>query len=88
MLNVTALKPNSGINLTVLGHDIKLTHNPLHSLIIMPETVSYPEAFNYAVNCNLGEEFLSVYGSAIQWVDCKVDTGEFLNWIEEQFNSY
>jgi hypothetical protein len=54
----------------------------------MPETIPYNQAFNYADACNLGVEFLSVYGSAIQWVDCKVDTGEFLNWIEEQFNSY
>ncbi len=51
----------------------------------MPETISYPEAFNYAVNCELGVEFLNTYGSAIRWVGCPVDTGEFLNWIDEMF---
>jgi hypothetical protein len=52
----------------------------------MPDAVSYPEAFNYATCCNLGEEFINTYGTAISWTNCKVDVGELMNWIEEMFN--
>lgn len=52
----------------------------------MTNAISYSEAFNLAVCCNLGEEFINTYGSAFSWTNCKVDVGELMNWIEEMFN--
>jgi hypothetical protein len=52
----------------------------------MPDAVSYPQAFNLAVCCNLGEEFIECYGSAIRWQDCLIDMGELMAFIEDKLN--
>jgi hypothetical protein len=49
----------------------------------MPDAISYAAAFNFAVCCTVGKEFLAAYGSEIQWQDCPVDIGELMAFIEE-----
>lgn len=47
----------------------------------------YSQAFTLACQCMVGEQFLSVYGSELQWVGVEVDAGELLAFIEETIAS-
>jgi hypothetical protein len=49
-------------------------------------TIPYSQAFNFANCCNVAEEFLSEYGSAIRWQDCRIDLGELMVFIEEKLD--
>ena len=49
-------------------------------------TIPYSQALNFATCCNVAEEFLDVYGSAIRWRDCMVDLGELMAFIEENLS--
>lgn len=47
-----------------------------------PLVIPYSQALNYALQCNVGEAFLTQYGSAIQWTDCYIDVGELMAFVD------
>lgn len=48
----------------------------------MPQTLNYTEALQFAQYCYVADEFLNEYGSAIRWVNSKIDAGELMNFVE------
>jgi hypothetical protein len=46
-------------------------------------TVPYNQAFNFAACCCCEDQFLNVYGSALNWQESRVDLGELMTFIED-----
>jgi hypothetical protein len=67
---------------TVLRHDIKLPQLFTQFFRTMPTTLNYSEALQFAQYCYVADEFLNEYGSAIRWVNCKIDAGELMSFID------
>ena len=49
-----------------------------------PLAVSYSEALRFATYCGVADAFLLEYGSALSWVDCYIDAGELMEFVEDQ----
>ena len=56
------------------------------SIIIMSIMVPYSQALNFAACCELADEFLNEYGSAIRWTDCKIDFNELFAFVESKLD--
>ena len=49
-----------------------------------PLAVSYSDALRFATYCGVIDAFLLEYGSEINWVDCYIDAGELMTFVEDQ----
>ena len=48
--------------------------------------VPYSQALNFAACCELADEFLNEYGSAIRWTDSKIDFNELFAFMESKLD--
>jgi hypothetical protein len=49
-----------------------------------PLAVSYTEALRFATYCGVTDAFLLEYGSELSWIDCHIDVGELMAFVEDQ----
>ncbi len=45
--------------------------------------MTYSQAFDFACQCLVADEFLNTYGSELQWMGTELDFGELFTFIQD-----